>query len=183
MPPCGYYLLRLKAYPHLVCSRRGVMVHPLLIYRHQRRMTELCTTLPSGIYLSALFSSFQACILAQGIVPAAGCCVGVGSRHVGTVFFCSFWFHHIYTIIMTEYGTSLSRCMSLRRVFFITYLMCALRRVSLGTGHIPVYLHKQYLFCGCNRAVAQSSGLQQDVRWGSAAQFFHPFHRRKIPRH
>ena len=170
----GYYGL-----PHAFVG----VAHTLADITPSAAHDELCINLPSGIYLSALFSSFQACILAQGIVPAAGCCVGVGSRHVGTVFFCSFWFHHIYTIIMTEYGTSLSRCMSLRRVFFITYLMCALRRVSLGTGHIPVYLHKQYLFCGCNRAVAQSSGLQQDVRWGSAAQFFHPFHRRKIPRH
>ena len=67
-----------------------VLRTPLLIYRHQRRMTELCINLPSGIYLSASFSSFQACILAQGIVPTAGCCVGVGSRHVETVFFLFF---------------------------------------------------------------------------------------------
>ena len=60
-----------------------VLRTPLLIYRHQQRMTELCINLPSGIYLSAVvFLLSSLFFLAQGIVPAAGYCVGVGFRHV-----------------------------------------------------------------------------------------------------
>lgn len=52
------------------------------------RMTELCINLPSGGFLSLrVFPPFKFVFVAQGIVTAAGCCVGVWSRHVGTVLF------------------------------------------------------------------------------------------------
>lgn len=148
----------------------SVLRTPLLIYRHQRRMTELCINLPTGIYLSASFSSFQACILAQGIVPTAGCCVGVGSRHVGTVLFCSF-----LVLSYLHYNNDRERPISVLMCdaaagFSITYLMRALHRISTGTRHIPVYLHKRSPFYGCNRDVAQVwVAARRPLGYGSTA--------------
>jgi hypothetical protein len=47
-----------------------VLRTPLLIYRHQRRMTELCTNLPSGIYLSLrVFPPFKLVLFGSGYRP------------------------------------------------------------------------------------------------------------------
>lgn len=118
---CGYYLLRLKAYPQLVCCAAGcygsppfysVSVTPdffrcygppLLIYRHQQRMTELCINLPSGGFLSLrVFPPFKLVLLGSGyrprswllrrrLVPSCG-------DRVFRVFSCS----PLLNIIMTE---------------------------------------------------------------------------------
>jgi len=143
----GYYGL-----PHAFVG----VAHTLADISPSAAHDELCINLPSGIYLSASFSSFQACILAQGIVPTAGCCVGVGSRHVGTVLFCSF-----LVLSYLHYNNDRERPISVLMCdaaagFSITYLMRALHRISTGTRHIPVYLHKRYPFYGCNRDVAQA---------------------------